>query len=187
MAPNFSFCFHFNYLTADFFQNCLFGTEFVRVPEMLRMIGWNMPWVRTQYFNLAFERVNCDVGFSRSSRHKTTSRDAYVEKVKERKKKKKLDGLRVSLENEMRCEAHCSSSAFEPNIRYYRICFETRNIVSVEFLLVFKPVFRFLNVHRIRWRVFKKILRRRHYKNHHYENSMKAYHFFVQEHFSLID
>ena len=79
-----------------------------------------------------------------------TSWCAYVEKVKE-----KLDGLRVSLENEMRCEAHCSSSAFEPNIRYYRICFETRNIVSVEFLLVFKPVFRFLNVHRIRWRVFK--------------------------------
>ena len=61
----------------------------------------------------------------------------------------KLDGLRVSLEHEMRCEAHCSSFAFETNHRYYRISFETRNIVSVEFLLVYKPVFRFPNLHAV--------------------------------------
>ena len=56
----------------------------------------------------------------------------------------------------MRCEAHCSSSAFEPNLRYYRIWLETRNIVPVEFRLVFKSVFCFPDLHRISWRVFKK-------------------------------
>ena len=62
----------------------------------------------------------------------------------------------LRFEYEMRCEAHCSSSAFETNHRYYRIWFENRNIMSVEFLLVFKPVFCFPDLHRIRWRVFEK-------------------------------
>ena len=45
----------------------------------------------------------------------------------------KLDGLRVSLEHEMRCEAHCSSPAFETNDHFFRISkvssFSTKTVI----------------------------------------------------------
>ena len=64
-----------------------------------------MVWVRSRYFHLTFKRIFSDFPFSRSSRHKMTTFDAYVEKVR-----KKLDGIRVSLDYEMRCEARISTN-----------------------------------------------------------------------------
>ncbi len=66
------------------------------------------------YFYLAFERQFSDLPFSRSLRHKNQIFHAYVEKEKEEEEKeeeekeeeeKKLDGTRVVLGCEMRCEA----------------------------------------------------------------------------------
>ena len=63
-----------------------------------------MIWVRSRYFHLAFKRKFSDLPFPRSSRHKITTFDAYVEKVR------KLDGIRVSLDYVMRCEARISTN-----------------------------------------------------------------------------
>jgi hypothetical protein len=84
---------------------CLFVGLSVNKRIVLRNIRKWISTIWSRYFNPAFKWVIFDFPFARSSREKMTNFYAYVEKVRNKKKKKKLDGSRVSLKCEMRCEA----------------------------------------------------------------------------------
>jgi hypothetical protein len=64
--------------------------------KVLLKIGKEMVQIQGRYFHLAFERIFSDVPLLRSSRHKIRV---------EKERKKELDGTRVKLRCEMRCEA----------------------------------------------------------------------------------
>jgi len=103
LAPNFSYCFRFNYLKpwkkTKSFKNRHFATLPVTKRNLLLKIRKRMVTVWSWYLNVAFQRIFSDFPFLRSSQRKMTTFHVDVEKVT------KLDGTRVSLDYEMRCEA----------------------------------------------------------------------------------
>ena len=69
-------------------ENRLFFELPVYERKLPRKIGKQKVQVQSRYFHLAFERTISDVPLWSSSRHKMTTFDAYVDKVKKKKKKK---------------------------------------------------------------------------------------------------
>ena len=101
-------------------ENHLFFGLPVYERKLPRKIGKQKVQVQSRYFYLAFERIFSDSPCRRLARHKMTTFDAYVEKVKKNKKKKLASDYTNAL---LRIALIKSASA---NIRFILFGFQWR-------------------------------------------------------------
>jgi hypothetical protein len=76
---------YFNYLKSKNIQICCFVEPSINDRNLVENVWKRIQVVGSRCFHLTFQRIFSDFPFSRSSHNKTTTFDAYVEKVRKNK------------------------------------------------------------------------------------------------------